>query len=146
MKRIAIALAAVALSASAMAQSQATNVQGVVTTMQNGQLVNVTQGMTLPEGATLNFAPGARVTVQFSAGGGCTASLSSGASFPLTVGNCQAFAQAAGSTTVAQGGAFSGVFTGPVALTVGAVGGLAVLREATRDNDQPTIVLPISPI
>lgn len=147
MKRIALALAAVAVSASALAQSTATNVQGVVTTMQNGQLVNVTQGMQLPEGATLNFAPGARVTVQFSAGGGCTATLSSGASFPLTAGNCQAFAAKAGTTTVAQGGAFSGVFTGPVALTVGAVGGLAVLREATRNNNtQPTIVLPISPI
>lgn len=95
---------------------------------------------------SLTFAPGARITVQFAAGGGCSATLSSGQSFPLTAANCQAFAQAAGSTTVAQGGTFTGVFSGPVVATLGAVGGLAVLREATRDDDQPTIVLPISPI
>lgn len=79
-------------------------------------------------------------------GGGCTATLTSGQAFPLTAANCQAFAAKAGSTTVAQGGAFSGTFTSPVVMTLGAVGGLAVLREATKSDKQPTIVLPISPI
>lgn len=145
MKKFALGLAAIAFAGAASAQVVIQGVQGTVTTVQNGTLVNVTNGMTLPEGAQLNFAPGAQITASFP--GGCSAPMGPGSA--LTAAACQAIktASGAGGAGGVGGGVGAGVGAGttvlgmslPVAIGAGALG-LGALSQATQGNNTPPAI------
>lgn len=134
MKHLAIALALTAASGATFAQAVVSGVTGLVTATSGNQLFNVTNGMTLPEGAQLQLTTGATATVSFP--GGCMASLGSGQSMVLTQATCQTMAAAGGGSTIL------GMST-PLAVG-GGVLGLGLLYQATKD-DSPAPARPISP-
>lgn len=143
MKKLVIALAAVAATSFAVAQqgteppAKVSSVEGLATVTSGNQLVNVTAGMALPEGGLLMVTQGATVTVQFKSG--CTATLVGGQSLTISDASCEAFARLPASQT--------GTLTARN-IGYGAAGILTaglLYRETRSNNDQPTIVLPVTP-
>ena len=139
MKQLAIALALTAAAGSAFAQASVTSVTGMVTMSSGNQMISVTPGMAIPEGAQLLATSNGAVTLSFPSG--CIAVLSAGQSMPATEAACQQnVAQRA------QQPATGGGFLTPLNIAVGAGIGLGVaynVHQNRKNNTPPTVTPPV---
>lgn len=137
MKKRILSTGLLVLASSAWSQVTITGVEGLVTATQDNVLFNVTNGMTLPEGAQLQLTNGARATVSFP--NGCTTTLGSGQSMLLTPGTCQ---QLASAPPPQRPGIFGGGWSTPAIIGTSLLG-VAALRALT--TGAPATPTPISP-
>lgn len=134
-KKIAFAAASVAFAASAFSAGSVTGATGVPTAVANGQVIQLTAGTAIPDGAAINIPTGSSLSVQFPLNGAtCSATIDSTGTVTASSPACQqALSQALQANITVAGAGAPGVggFSTPTVVIAG-LAGLAVLNEATK--------------